>query len=425
MKLFKKLSALAVCSAMVMTCAPNAFAAEMTTAGLQLNGTTLESPDVLLDYDTTYIEAEYFSTITNKEIATDSAKTINNKAYLPLRETASALGYEIGWDNDEQTVILLNYDELLGNPETDYTLMDKYIKYSKAFTEKYPYLSGKLLFDVTVDDGTENLAVSGICDMIALTTMEEMTVNTDFKLDLGEVKAYILEQYGAGGFEEDPGLSEMLNAIENFNMDFYMDVTEGKFYVTSDLFPYIFGSAEGTWFLLDFNEFMSAFGGTSFDFSALSKLTKAENFASYAESFKGFMPALTDVEAAEATAFSLTMIKDLFSDEAFVKDGNKYTSTYTLNEAGTEMTMDFTLRDNGNSIYGFDISMVMAAAGLMEMGMDASLVNTDLEFDMYMNVMEMMKADFDGSFKYSSTTDRGFNAPTEDSNVFSFMELMM
>ena len=136
------------------------------------------------------------------------------------------------------------------------------------------------------------------------------------------------------------------------------------------------------------------------------------------------MSALDNVYMAEATALSLNIIKLMYSDESFIKNGMNYTSTYSLNESGAETVITLTLMDNGNRIYGYDMEMSMNMDGLIYMYMDMETVDEDSVFTMNMNMMDMMEVNMDGTFKYEERITDPLVKPDENSFTVSLTEIL-
>ncbi|MBQ2753630.1 MAG: copper amine oxidase N-terminal domain-containing protein [Firmicutes bacterium] len=453
MKMFKRFAAVLTCSALIMGFAPNVFAAEKTTPAVHLNGAYMESADTLKDYDCTYMEAnQLFTSLGATEITINegivsavkndnavsfsagntlytlngteiSLKTApfeeNGKLYIPIRPAAEAMECKIGWDNAAQAVIILDPYKLLGDTESGYTIMEKYMAYSTEFANEYPYLKGKMTFTVTADDGEEKLTFKGKCDTVSFTTTEEMIINADFSFSFDEIEDMLVETY-----KTDPEFENTINTLESFTLDVYMDIKDGKFYISSDLFPLLLGADENTWILVDFNEIFGMAGMASYDFASLSTMAGMESFDEYADSLFSYMSALDNVYMAEATALSLNIIKLMYSDESFIKNGMNYTSTYSLNESGAETVITLTLMDNGNRIYGYDMEMSMNMDGLIYMYMDMETVDEDSVFTMNMNMMDMMEVNMDGTFKYEERITDPLVKPDENSFTVSLTEIL-
>lgn len=429
MKLFKKLVAAATCSVMVLGCAPNAFAAQGSDATrVHFNGAYVESAGTILKDGKTYINSEKLLALLSEEAFGEdiSSKGFeeNGTLYVPLRDAAEGLGCTVGWDDEAKSVILLDSEALFGNAKTDYTLATQYLEYSKSLTEKCPYMTGRLNLAVNTYYGEEKLQITGVCDVKAKTTLDSMAVNTDFALNFGEIEKLIVDSIEQGSTEEEIAADyALLDLIKNFDLDFCMDLKTGKFYIASDLLSSLIGISENTWLLVDFNDIMALAGQSGFDFSTLAKMTQTESFGDYAASLLAFTGADSDVEMAQTYAASLALLKEMFSDASFVKNGNNYTSTYTLSENGAEMTMVMTLKHNGRRIYGVDMAMDMYADGV-DMGIDMKMANEDCTVSVTMDMMDMVDVTVDGSFKYLSKADFGVVTPTENSNVLSLTELL-
>ena len=55
----------------------------------------------------------------------------NNRTLVPVRFAAQAFGCNVGWDQDDQTVIVDDVDTILAANTAAYTVMDRYLGFSK------------------------------------------------------------------------------------------------------------------------------------------------------------------------------------------------------------------------------------------------------------------------------------------------------
>ena len=464
MKLFKKLAAAGVCTVMAAGMyAPAAFAAEK--ANVQLNGTVLENVQAERGYDCVYMpfrtlleglnaEVEYNvikKTVTashngftavftagSKEItvtggnetftvtAANAPYEADGTIYLPVRAAAQALGCYVGWDNNAETVILLDTDSILGDVTKDYTMMDSYIKYSKDYSAKYPVMTGKINFGMDMNAEGEKLSFKGVCDITAVSKPENIAINSNIKLD---VDALIKAIESAG--ELDPDTKEMMESLNEFTLDFYMDMKTGKLYVASDIFPLILDATENTWILFDLNSLMALGGASGFDFTKLMDMSRSENFAAYAKDTVDFTGALSSTASAQATAESLYLVKSLFSDGALTAQGNNYVSSYTVSENGADMTIGMVIKtSDGKHINGSTVTMVakgtdeMTGLG-MDMNMVVDLTGTESTIKLAASMLGIMNMTVDGKFEYAKTTDKTMNIPNDSNRIVSFEEIFM
>ncbi len=440
MKMFKKLAAAFTASALILGCAPNAFAAENVSPSVHLNGAYIEA-ETALDHDRTYMDADQlFAALGADEVVKNGATlkatkgdkeilfTFDNGLFfekggaymIPIRPAAEAFGVSVGWDGANNTVILIDMDAVLGDPEADYTVMEKFMAYSKELADTYPVMAGKITFGVTVDDGTEAITLTGDCTVDSITTAEEMTLNTIFTFNFDEMEDLLTETY-----KTDPDFRSVIDTLSRFTMDMYMDIPTGKLYLSSDIFPLLLGAGENTWILVDYNEIFGAAGMTGFDFSALSNMSKMDSFAEYAATVMDYTSALENVYMAEAAVMSLSMIKELYSDASFIKDGSSYTSVFAMDEAGVGMEMALILNTKNDTITGYKMTMSTTADGLLEMVMDMDLEGTDCTLDFSMNMLDMIIMDMDGTFTYERPSGRPLVRPTEDSYTVSLMDIFL
>ena len=466
MKLFKKLAAAGICTVMAAGMyAPAAFAAEKATANVQLNGRVLENVQAERDYDCVYmpfrtlldsLDAEVQYNVIKKTVTADrngitavftagskeitvigGGETITVTAanapyeakgtvYLPVRAAAQALGCYVGWDNAAETVILLDTDSILGDTAKDYTMMDSYIKYSKDYYAEYPVMTGKINLAMDMNSGEEKLSFKGVCDITSVSKPENIAINTNITLDVDSlIKA--IESVG----ELDPDTKEMMASLKEFTLDFYMDIKTGKMYVASDLFPVILDASENTWILFDINSLMALSGASSFNFTKLMDMTRADSFAAFAKDMVDFTGALSSAASAQAAATSLDLIKSLFSDKALTAQGNNYVSSYTVAENGTNTTIGMVIKtSDGKHINGSTVTMDAKGTdetiGLgMDMNMVVDLTGTESTIKATASIMGIMDMTIDGKLEYVKATDKAMNIPTDASKIISFEEIFM
>ena len=95
-----------------------------------------------------------------------------DRTYVPVGLIADALGFHVGWDGSNGTVILDDVDAILAANTETYELMDKYLDYSRTFAQKNQKIGGgyAMDFSVAASDGEQDLDIQflagGDYDMI-------------------------------------------------------------------------------------------------------------------------------------------------------------------------------------------------------------------------------------------------------------------
>lgn len=89
-----------------------------------------------------------------------------DRTYVPVGLIADALGYNVGWDGSNGTVILDDVDAILAANTETYELMDKYLDYSRTFAQKNQKVGGEYAMDISVStsDGEQDMDIQFLAD---------------------------------------------------------------------------------------------------------------------------------------------------------------------------------------------------------------------------------------------------------------------
>ena len=104
----------------------------------------------------------------------------NNRTYVPVRFAAEAFGCSVGWDQYQQTVVIVDVDSLFG--DATFTLMDRFAAYSAKHEIPNMALAGKMTLDLEDESGEElsqPIQVSGTAEGILGDTGLQMTAEAD------------------------------------------------------------------------------------------------------------------------------------------------------------------------------------------------------------------------------------------------------
>lgn len=351
-----------------------------------------------------------------KTVKTDAAPFVEEgRLYVPTRFAAEVLGCSVGWDDAAKTVLIVDTDKMIKSFDGKFTMMDKYLAYSKAFSEKPMAIKGDFTvnYKITADGKTVPITGSGTID--GITDANKMDMSTALKLNLEEVMKL-------AGDVTDPAAKEMLALLGDIKMNFMFDLETGKYYIQSPLFETLMGAAKDTWIMIDLNEmFNSLDAGISF--TDIIGMAKIDNFSTYMSKMVTIMP-LTDVNSYQAISTSISMLDKMFGDANLVKDGDNYTSTFKTIENGVSMTIKTTFMTSGDKVVGYSMDIKISMPGVVDMSI---LANTDASnksvMKMSMSVTDLMEMVMDMNIQYTATDKKPVGAPAKGSVVIPFMDL--
>ena len=353
-------------------------------------------------------------TVNDKAVSTDAASFVRDgRTYVPVRFAAQSLGATVGWDSNSKTVVMLDKAALQESFKGQFTLMDKFMTYSEAYSKETVAVKGTMKFDMKMADGSGEdavmIPVSGDMVIDGINSAEVASMNMAVTLNLDELKA-ALEKAGEWTAEDETMMAQM----KEFDMDVIMNIKTGKMYMKSELF----GMADmdgNAWYMMDLNALLT---GTGMD---LQTLLEGANSGSYED----YMMALLDTMPVNDAAGCAVLMQTIeqYQDENFQKSGNNYVSTIKDETEGVVSTMRMTLNMDGDKVVGYaqEMSVYMGTAPLMTV--KAAQNGADVTMDMSMNMEGMMTMNLSGDMTYSATTEKPQSAPAAGETVIDLLQM--
>lgn len=436
MKFSKKLCAISLSAVMSLSVCIPVFAADETpeyeTAKIQVNGVMAKDPAVLAD-GATYVKAENIKslfgvecsvkdgkatlTVDGKQVALDSAVVDEN--LISIRTVANTLDLMLGWDDAEKTAIVIDVNNVAKENDVTFDLLKKYMDYSKSMGDTFK-TTGEFKGSVEVADETAPLTIAydGTVDSLASKKGEEATMKLN--MDLSKVKTML--QSEEMDESEKAVMDTIFKAIESSETKYIYDMEKGIFYMNSSMFS-AFGVDPAAWISLDLNAFMNMSGAGSFDMNAILDLAETGDIEGYILEVLKSIP-IDSVNSYKEIDESYKAVAAMLGDKAFKQDGDKYTSTYALNEDGTELTYVTTLGSEGDKVNSISIVMKMSADGVK---MDMT-VSTDKDFNssmsFTMDIADFMKLYMEFKSTYEASAKEPALTLPEGAVVISLNDMM-
>lgn len=254
-----------------------------------------------------------------EDIKMDCAPYIKGgRTYVPIRFISEALGYEVGWDNDFQTAILLDRAALAEEFDKDYTIMNKVQANRVAGWEKDKTLSTDMKGNVTATAfDTLNGSKTYKADFDSQVLMDREAVSGGFSIKLSDnVVDLLVGQYGDMDEEVLERLELMVKALED--AEFIMN-QEGRMWVKSPALDEL-GGKKDIWCGVD----MSAE-------ETQAIFVDADN-ATVGTALAAMMPTDSVMMWSQMGVVAAAM--ELYRDENFTTSGGVSTLTIGLEELG-------------------------------------------------------------------------------------------
>lgn len=275
-----------------------------------------------------------------------SAKIIDGKAMLPLQQTFTAigakvpadvsttdpyisarelgekLGYCIGWDAAEKTVVIIDPSVLLANADKDFSIISMLAK-SNIDMEKAYATTGKFNMEFTAYGQPDSL-LSGMSYSIA-GKMSGVQQKSSSDLDMS-LAINFDKMLAAMPVEQQAMIAPFLKMFENVDMKIKTNGETGETYMNSSLFSMMTGQAgNNVWYKMNVYEPYEKMG---IDMSSIAQMGYSEEKLS--AMMKASLLQVDDLDAASYQEMKTTylFLNELFGNDAF---DSRTTSGITTN----------------------------------------------------------------------------------------------
>lgn len=385
--------------------------AEEKPISIQVNGVYAENLTTApyIKDNSVHISSADAKTLFGAELSSDTD--------VALREVAEKEGYTIGWDAENKAVVAVDKAKLLENIG-EFTIMDKYIDYSRKLSEDNYILEGT--FNVTYNDKT----TAGSTAELGKLTGTISGVSSDNKVDMSTVMNLNLSEKLLSEMSESD--KDLLNILKNITINYKADLNAGKMYLNAPEIQKAFEISENTWICLDLQQLFNTVSestGASFNFTDLLK-TSIEG--SYKDTNKIILDMMSfntvnDYEIAKN-------ILSMFSDSTFTKNGNVYTAKSTTGDATTgisENILSLTVDENENVI-AYDMTSTTTVENALSMVFKMS-ADKDNNMPMTLNfeIPGLFSMIMDMNLKYTSTDKVATGTPDSNAQIIDLMQLFL
>lgn len=345
-----------------------------------------------------------------------------SRTYVPFGLVADALGYKVGWDAQQKTVIIDDVDSILAANTATYTVMDKYMAYSKSFYEKNQNVTGTYAMDLTTNDGQDGsfaFGLDGTYDMLT-SGATAFQFETDMNMDITST-------------DMEQALPAEAQAMFPMAIDFDMrgDLSNGIFYFQSEAMANLIGQPDlaNAWYKLDlasmFDQMDDVMG---MNYASLMELSLNSMNMSFDESLSSMLRLMPLTSVDLTTADYLAQLNTLLADSSFRQSGSTYTST--LDQDGTVMT--FTLYTSSSKVTGYAVQMTANDPTYGAVKMTAAMKDSKLDVSMTMNMSipadtgstASMTLDLTMDGTYKITTEQPATQPPADAVIIDLSQMM-
>ncbi len=248
-----------------------------------------------------------------------------SRTYVPVRFIAETMGYSVGWDKGNKTVVIIDPNTLFSNADTDFSIISKLMK-SDLDLEKPYATTGRFDMDIATFASPDSIipgiefSMTGQMSGIQQKSNADMVINMAFQFDKMLSKLTV---------EEKAMMEPMLGMFKDTSMKIKMDGETGITYMNSSLFSALDPTVgSNTWYKMNMYDTYEDMG---IDLKSITNMSYSDFKLSeiLAASLAGMEYA--DISTYQDIQSTYLFLKNLIGDEAFTKKTAGSYVTYNLN----------------------------------------------------------------------------------------------
>lgn len=382
----------------------------LVTLGYQGNEITFEVGD----------SGYYVNGGERKELPFPTFETFD-RTMVPVRFITDVFGLNLYWNASTKQVIAADLDSLKAEISGNYELMDAYFALMNTGVNGHNVkVNGDFDYAVTIDGKEVSMDVNlvSLANQALDVATYDLNVSMDFS-DYEQALREMMTMFSSEGVDETV-FATVVNAFQDFNLDYTYDMTNLEFYVKSSLFESLapvftvdgeFTMDSSAWYKLAASDYMLASDLTGLR-SMLDNVSTSQEVNSMEELVEMVMEMTRYYNNHDVDLYgSLVALMSMSSDDKFVKDGNSYFAhgTFTYGDLTSLVSLELKTDDTGALIGsesslgqydgGFNMDLVLSQNASDRISVDMIMVANGAEYHL------------DGDFVFVAT-DEVASVPT-------------
>lgn len=341
--------------------------------------------------------------------------------YVLVRFAAQAFGCSVGWDQDDQTVILIDAGKLLDEAlaKHEFTYLERYMDYSQKYSKGIWDVEGS--FDASMSLlGSDPMTMEGTMEGTTADATK-MAMAMVLKMDLGT----LLESEGGMSATDQEAFDQLKK--DGIQLEMRGDLESGKLYYTmGGDFLEAAGMPADTWYSMDMAATYEAMG---MDYAGLIGMAKDMDYTAMIASMLAMSAAPTDKDTAYTDlAAGVDLAAQLLSDDAWAVSGDKRILHYALEQEGLDAAIDFTLTMKGEDVVAYELAVTLSGVDaetgdpLFTMACNASMDQKDqMKASFQCSMPEVLEMELDMTGSYAQGKTAPVTAPPEGATVVDMM----
>ena len=357
----------------------------------------------------------------------------DNRTYVPVRFAAQAFGCVVGWDQDDQTVILIDTGKLVEETlaKYDYSYLEAYAAYAQKYNEGVWDMDAD--WNASLELGAAltgyeaaPITMSGTMDgTVADSSQLELAMT--LLMDLRPLLESLMASEDGGMSATDTELLEKL-AEEGVAMQLRGDVEAGQLYLnlSGEFLEQGAGWSSDTWYLLDLSGLMELSGMNYSQVLQAAQKMDVKDLVALLLTAVAEEPTDKDTAYAQLAA-GVDLAAQLLRDDAFTANGSDRVLHYSTVVEGMDLSVTFTLSMDGEQVEGYALELTLAGTGDyegMEMSLSASMDAKDqMKADLALKAPELLEMTMELTGAYAQGKTAPEIQPPEGAAVQDMLQL--
>ncbi|MHC1694921.1 MAG: copper amine oxidase N-terminal domain-containing protein [Eubacteriales bacterium] len=328
--------------------------------------------------------------------------------YIPVRYTAQALGYVVGWDEATSSISLQSVEDLITASGATYSVMDKIMDSQKSFNNKNYEIDGTLnvSLDMSAVEDFTPLTVAG--DISGVTAGSNAEMSVSLKTNISEFMADFMPED-----EIDLQTMMMLSMLNDIDMEFIVNSEEGMIYMQSPLLSLLFGLTDDTWLSIDLGTYVSG------DIKLEELLS-----GSFSDILCMILKSINVSDNGDEIAEILMLVNSVISDQAMVKEGDNYVFSTKFDDESSISEVKIVFAFDKDEFAGISVEITEEnemLSGSMSFTYDAD-GKVNMEFSM--SSPDGMSIEMTADFTFTETDKVPASAPKDGSTIIPMEDIL-
>lgn len=199
----------------------------------------------------------------DRSFSTDAAPFIEGgRTYVPVRFAAQALGAAVGWDNNTQTVLIVDTEKMMQTEfPNQFQAITAMTQFQNSVAPKTARsLSGAIGATLTYHTAMGDIPVVVNGTITGAESLDAAQFTAKLQTDRSAIEQAITANEGANVIDEN--VDALLKKLQNLTVDGIVSRVDGKLYLKSDFLTEV-GIAQGKWAMKSLDNTASLTPGSS------------------------------------------------------------------------------------------------------------------------------------------------------------------